>query len=58
MLLVIAPALIGGKSTPTLMDGVSLSSPQDLSQIKALRLIQATPLKDSYLLLEYRVNNS
>lgn len=58
VLLVIAPALIGGKSTPTLMDGVSLSSPQDLSQIKALRLIQATSLKDSYLLLEYRVNNS
>ena len=57
VLLVVAPALVGGKDTPTLMDGRSLHTANDLSKIKALELIQAKPLENSYLLLEYRVNN-
>ncbi len=57
VLLVVAPALIGGKETPTLMDGRSLHTTKELSHIKALELVQAKPLKNSYLLLEYKVKN-
>ncbi|MBI4121264.1 MAG: dihydrofolate reductase family protein [Parcubacteria group bacterium] len=57
ILIVIAPALVGGKDTPTLMDGESLHTPEELSKIKSLELVQAKPLEHSYLLLEYRVKN-
>ncbi len=57
ILLVIAPAMIGGKDTPTLMDGQSLHSTMELTKIKTLKLIKAQPLKNSYLLLEYEVKN-
>ena len=55
--LVVAPALIGGKNTSTVMDGDSLHSVKELSKIKSLELLKAEPLKNSYLLLEYKVNN-
>lgn len=57
VLIVVAPALIGGKDTATLVDGESLHSQEDLSKIRTLKLIEAKPLKDSYLLLEYSVKN-
>lgn len=57
VLLVVAPALIGGSNTATLMDGDSLHTPSDIFKIKTLELIQAKSLEDSYLLLEYKVNN-
>ena len=57
LLLVIAPALVGGKDTPTPLDGESLHTTAELSNIKALDLVQATSLRDSYVLLEYEVRN-
>jgi 2,5-diamino-6-(ribosylamino)-4(3H)-pyrimidinone 5'-phosphate reductase len=57
LLLVIAPALIGGKDTSTLMDGHSLHNVDELSHIKTLNLIQVKQLSHSYLLLEYEVKN-
>lgn len=57
VLLVVAPALIGGKDTSTLMDGDSLHAPDELFKIKALELVQAKPLEHSFLLLEYKVRN-
>lgn len=57
VLLVVAPALIGGKETSTLMDGDSLHSSGELFKIKTLELVQAKPLEHSYLLLEYKVRN-
>lgn len=57
LLLVVAPALVGGKSTSTLIDGESLHSLDELVKIKTLELIQAKPLNNSYLLLEYKVKN-
>ena len=57
VLLVVAPALIGGKNTSTLMDGESLHTPDELNKIKTLEFVQAKPLENSYLLLEYRVKN-
>ena len=53
--IVVAPTLIGGKDTPTLIDGVSLQSVTELNKISALRLIKVTTLQDSYLRLRYQV---
>ncbi|MBI4276529.1 dihydrofolate reductase family protein [Candidatus Uhrbacteria bacterium] len=55
ILFVIAPALVGGVNTATVMDGESLHTPEDILKIKALEFVQAKPLKHSYVLLEYRV---
>ena len=52
---VIAPALVGGKDTSTLMDGKSLRSESDLKNIKALKLIKCEKLKNSYIHLVYEV---
>ena len=56
VLLVVSPALIGGKDTSTLLDGESLHTEQELFKIKTMKLIQAKPLENNYLLLEYRLN--
>ena len=53
--IVIAPVLVGGKSTSTLIDGESLKTPTELSRLGVLRLIEAKPLEDSYLRLRYEV---
>lgn len=55
--IVMAPCLIGGKDTSTLIDGESLHSENDLLKIKPLKLIDCEKLKDSYLLLKYDVLN-
>lgn len=55
--IVVAPVLIGGKDTSTLIDGESLHNKADLLKIRPLELIQAKPLENSYLLLEYKVLN-
>lgn len=57
ILVVVAPALIGGKNTSTLIDGESLHKKDDLMKVKTLKLIQAKLLYDSYILLEYKVRN-
>ena len=53
--IVVAPILIGGKDTPTLMDGRSLVSNAELSELGALKLVDCTVLQDSYLRLRYEV---
>lgn len=55
---VVAPALIGGKDTSSLVDGESLSSEEDLRKIKPLKLIECNQLNDSYLHLKYDVLNN
>ncbi len=55
--LVIAPALIGGKNTPTLIDGKSLRTATKLKLIKSLKLIKINKLKNSYLHLVYDITN-
>ena len=52
---VVASVLIGVKDTTTLIDGHSLQSRDELNQLGVLRLIEATPLQDSYLRLRYQV---
>lgn len=56
--IVIAPALIGGRNTQSLIGGESLHTQADLKNIKALKLIKNETLKNSYLHLVYKVINS
>ncbi len=53
--IVVAPVLVGGRDTPTLVDGPSLTSLDELSQLVALELVSCDLLRDSYLRLRYRV---
>jgi 2,5-diamino-6-(ribosylamino)-4(3H)-pyrimidinone 5'-phosphate reductase len=55
--IVVAPVLIGGKETSSLIDGKSLSSIDELKYIKALKLVDVKKLDDSYLHLKYDVIN-
>ena len=50
-----ATGLIGGKETATLIDGCSLRTKNELSQLGVLRLIEASALQDSYVRLRYQV---
>ena len=53
--IVMAPVLIGGKDTSTLIDGASLTSASQLPELGVLQLQECIPLKGSYLRLRYRV---
>ena len=53
--IIIAPALVGGKNTSTIMDGKSLSSERDLKNIRTLKLRKCKRLKESYLNVIYDV---
>ena len=52
---VVAPVLIGGKDTSTLIDGKSLVSQKELSNLGVLKLQECLILEDSYLRLRYKV---
>ncbi len=53
--IVVAPVLIGGKDTPTLIDGKSLLSENELSKLGVLKLQECVVLENSYLRLRYEV---
>lgn len=53
--IVVAPVLIGGKDTSTLIDGKSLFSQRELSKTGVLKLQECVILEDSYLRLRYEV---
>ncbi|NTU76578.1 MAG: deaminase [Alphaproteobacteria bacterium] len=55
--IVMAPALIGGKNTSSLIDGESLHSLDDIAKIKSLRLKECRQLEQSYVNLRYDVIN-
>ncbi|PIS13797.1 deaminase [Candidatus Shapirobacteria bacterium CG09_land_8_20_14_0_10_47_13] len=55
--LVVAPCLVGGKDTQSLIGGESLHDKQDLTKIKALKLIKSETWENSYLHLKYEVLN-
>ncbi len=57
VVLVVAPLLVGGKATSSLIDGSSLQTEQDLVNLKALKLMRCQVLEDSYLRLEYDIIN-
>jgi 2,5-diamino-6-(ribosylamino)-4(3H)-pyrimidinone 5'-phosphate reductase len=53
--IVVAPLLVGGHGTSSLMDGYAFRTEQELVNLKALKLVKCEVLKDSYLRLEYDV---
>ena len=53
--IVVTPALIGGKSTSTLIDGESFTSVADLDKIGVLKLQSCEQLENSYLRLQYEI---
>lgn len=53
--IVVAPILIGGKDTSTLIDGQSLMSESELSKLGVLKLQECVVLENSYLRLRYEV---
>lgn len=53
--IVIAPVLVGGKETPTLVDGESIMKEADLNKLGVLELVECKVLKDSYINLKYKV---
>ncbi len=53
--IVVAPILIGGKETSTLIDGKSLLSESELSGLGVLKLQECVVLENSYLRMRYKV---
>lgn len=53
--IVIAPILIGGKDTSTLIDGSSILSNRQPSELSVLKLEKCEVLNDSYIRLKYKV---
>ena len=53
--IVVAPVLIGGKDTSTLIDGKSLFSQEELPKLGVLKLQECVILENSYLRLRYEV---
>lgn len=53
--IVVAPVLVGGGRTVTLIDGPSLTSTEELDKLGILQLERCQPLGGSYLRLTYKV---
>lgn len=51
--IVIAPVLVGGDTTPTLMDGEALHAVKEIVRLCPLKLIGISRLKNSYINLKY-----
>lgn len=56
--IVIAPCLVGGVHTQSLIGGESLHAQSDLTLIKSLTLIENKTLNNSYIHLLYKVNQT
>lgn len=54
--IVVAPVLVGGRDTPSLVGGESPANHEDLTKLTALRLISAKRLNHNYLHLRYKVS--
>lgn len=53
--IVMAPVLIGGRDTSTMIDGPSIKSVSELQDAGILRLEKCSVLEDSYIRLQYRI---
>ena len=53
--IVIAPILVGGRDTSTIVDGESLTLEEELSKIGVLELLECKLLENSYVRLKYKV---
>ncbi len=55
--LVVAPVMVGGHNTASLLGGASLESDNDLMLLKPLELVDVDKLNSSYLHVRYKVLN-
>lgn len=55
---VVAPVLVGGRDTPTLVDGLSLASVGELSKLCPLELLGCEAMQESYVRLRYKAARS
>lgn len=53
--IVVAPVLIGGKETSTLIDGSSIANENELGKLGVLSLTSCEALENSYIRLRYKV---
>ena len=53
--IVVAPTLVGGKDTSTLIDGKSITSTDELNKLGVLKLEKVEALEDSYIRIKYKV---
>ena len=53
--IVVAPVLVGGTNTSTLIDGESITTREELDKLGVLKLIDCEKLEDSYVRLRYEV---
>lgn len=53
--IVVAPVLVGGRDTSTLIDGEALTATRDLSKLGVLKLEAVQQLEGSYIRLRYQV---
>ena len=53
--IVVTPVLIGGKDTPTLIDGKSITNNEELTKLGILELIDCIKLDNSYLRLKKKI---
>ena len=53
--IVVAPVLVGGRDTTTLIDGDAISSTAELDLIRPMKLLECRALNDSYVQLRYEV---
>ncbi|MBQ9302145.1 dihydrofolate reductase family protein [Butyrivibrio sp.] len=53
--IVVAPVLIGGKNTSTLIDGSSITNEDELNSLRVLQLESCETLDNSYIRLRYKV---
>lgn len=56
--IVVAPILIGGKDTASLINGKSIEKVEELDLLGTLKLEECKQLKDSYIQLKYKVINN
>ena len=53
--IIVAPLLVGGKATTTLIDGDAILTPEQLHELGVLELENVQPLDGSYIRLRYKV---
>ncbi len=55
--IVVAPVLIGGKDTSTLIDGSSITTEKELSKLGVLQLESCVVLNNSYIRIKYKIKS-
>ena len=56
--IIIAPVLVGGKNTATLIDGDSIMRQEELDRLGVLSLEKCEVLEDSYVRIVYKVKKN